>query len=185
MSQVPMHRNLLATPQQACSELRCASLRGDKALGDEAAFATYLGSEDGGSSSHVLGSKAGGGQKSAGMRNPWNAVGERRSVEMLRASVCDSREKVIVRGATSGKPCAMTRFDKIAAVTECPEAGVPASPVVAPIMLVELHVNVGLCCRDVEIRSTIFSRHVFNHNTKARSASPLLRYLSAPVTRPL
>jgi hypothetical protein len=104
---------------------------------------------------------------------------------MLRASVCDSREKVIVRGATSGKPFAMTRFDKIAAVTECPEAGVPACPIVAPIMLVELHINVGLCCREVEARSTIFSRHVFNHNTKARSASPLLRYLLAHVTRPL
>jgi hypothetical protein len=103
MSEEAIHRTLLAAPRQACSELRCA-LCGDKDLGDGAAFATYLGSEDGGSSSHVLGSEAGAGQKRAGMKDPWSAVGVRRSVEMLSVGVCDSREKAIVRGATSGKP---------------------------------------------------------------------------------
>jgi hypothetical protein len=113
----------------------------------------------------VLGSEAGGGQKRAGMRNPWSAVEVRRQVEMLSAGVGDSREKVIVRGATSGKPCAMTRFDRIPTVSECFEAGVPVKHILSPITNLELHIFVWICCRDSEARGAALLHHTLDQNT--------------------
>jgi hypothetical protein len=118
--------------------------------GGEAAFATYLGSEDGGSSTHMLGSEAGRGRKRAGMKNPWSVVGKAQEVEMLNSGVGDSREKVIVRGAASARPRAMTHFDKISTVTDCREARGPVRNDAAPIMVLELHIGAGVCCRDFE-----------------------------------
>jgi hypothetical protein len=61
----------------------------------------------------------------------------------------------------------MTRFDKIPAVTEGPEAGVPAICVASPIMGTELHMNVEFCCRDMAVSGAFYSHYTLNQDTNS------------------